>query len=121
MSLRMFNHAKRKEPDEVVDLLRNVSLSPSKKVRASTVRVPGSCLSYLFHSVLQFLPGANPSHSICNPCMVAYVNSACRRLGGAVDGLWGCCAGCALSPRLGFGDLRCEEGLGSCSERVAMF
>ena len=39
MSLRMFNHAKRKEPDEVVDLLRNVSLSPSKKVRASTVRV----------------------------------------------------------------------------------
>lgn len=36
MSLRMFNHAKRKEPDEVVDLLRNVSLSPSKKVRAST-------------------------------------------------------------------------------------
>lgn len=39
MSLRMYNHAKRKEPDEVVDLLRNVSLSPSKKVRASTVRV----------------------------------------------------------------------------------
>ena len=42
MSLRMFNHAKRKEPDEVVDLLRNVSLSPSKKVRASTVRVASS-------------------------------------------------------------------------------
>ena len=72
MSLRMYNHAKRKEPDEVVDLLRNVSLSPSKKVRASTVRVASSFLSYLFHCVLFLLPWRSSSFSLrlSSPCVV---------------------------------------------------